>query len=234
MTDIYVGLINIGSDNGLSPGRCQAIIWTNPGILVIRPSGTNFSEFLIVIHIFSFNKMHLKMWSGKWRPFCICFNVLSPGVGCLLWVQCLVCVLPYIQMLYCNTDGIIFAFPITAPGCMIKPRTDQLIRDMGELCVLLPCNANRQLAVLQLCMSELGGWIPRSAIISLLGIAPPNVKYAWIVGGMHFDNALVIFSYYGQCWFGRFYTNRVIRRNFRSGVFPYYFAFVWKIHLFQK
>ena len=27
---------NIGSDNGLSPGRRQAIIWTNAGILLIR------------------------------------------------------------------------------------------------------------------------------------------------------------------------------------------------------
>ena len=34
----------IGSDNGLSPGRRQAIIWTNAGIMVIGPLGTNFSE----------------------------------------------------------------------------------------------------------------------------------------------------------------------------------------------
>ena len=34
----------IGSDNGLSPGRRQAIIWTNAGILLIGPLGTNFSE----------------------------------------------------------------------------------------------------------------------------------------------------------------------------------------------
>ena len=30
----------IGSDNGLSPGRLQAIIWTNDGILLIWPLGT--------------------------------------------------------------------------------------------------------------------------------------------------------------------------------------------------
>ena len=34
----------IGSDNGLSPGRRQAIIWTNAGILLIQPLGTNFNE----------------------------------------------------------------------------------------------------------------------------------------------------------------------------------------------
>ena len=44
----------IGSDNGLSPSRRQAIIWTNVGILLMRPIGTNFSEILIEIHIFSF------------------------------------------------------------------------------------------------------------------------------------------------------------------------------------
>ena len=35
-------------------GRRQAIIWTNAGILLIGPLGTNFSEILIEIHIFSF------------------------------------------------------------------------------------------------------------------------------------------------------------------------------------
>ena len=44
----------IGSDNGLSPDRRQAIIWINSGILLIGPSGTNFGE--ISIEIFSFKK----------------------------------------------------------------------------------------------------------------------------------------------------------------------------------
>ena len=62
----------IGSDNGLSPGRRQAIIWTSVGILLIKSLGTNFREILIGIHKFSFRqKMHLKMSSGKWRPFCL-------------------------------------------------------------------------------------------------------------------------------------------------------------------
>ena len=65
---------NIGSDNGLSPGRRQAIIWTNAGILLIGPLGTNFSEISIEIHILSFKKMHLKMSSGKWRPFFLGLN----------------------------------------------------------------------------------------------------------------------------------------------------------------
>ena len=78
VTHICVGKLTIiGSDNDLSPGRHQAIIWTNAGILLIEPLGTIFSEILIVIQIFSFKKMHLKMSSAKWRPFCLGLNVLS-------------------------------------------------------------------------------------------------------------------------------------------------------------
>ena len=66
MTHICVcKLTIIGSDNGLSPGQRQALIWTNAGILLIRTLGTNFSEILIKIHTFLFEKMHLKMLSGK-------------------------------------------------------------------------------------------------------------------------------------------------------------------------
>ena len=72
VTHICVSKISIiGSDNGLSPGRRQAIIWTNAGILLIGPLGTNFSEILIGIQTFSFRKMHLKVSSAKWRPFCL-------------------------------------------------------------------------------------------------------------------------------------------------------------------
>ena len=55
----------IGSDNSLSPIRCQAIIWTNAGIVSIGSLGTNFSEIWMAINIFSFTKMHLKMPSAK-------------------------------------------------------------------------------------------------------------------------------------------------------------------------
>ena len=91
VTHICIGnLTIIGSDNGLSPGRRQAIIWTNAGILLIRPLGTNFSEILIEIHTFSFKKMHLKMTSAKWRLFCLSLNVLILRRGSLLlamWVE---------------------------------------------------------------------------------------------------------------------------------------------------
>ena len=67
---------SIGSDNGLSPGRRQAIIWTNAGILSIGPYGTNFSEILIEILTFSLKKMSLKVSSAKRRPFCLGLNVI--------------------------------------------------------------------------------------------------------------------------------------------------------------
>ena len=65
MTHICVGkLIIIGSDNDLAPDRHQAIIWTNAGLLWIRPLRT----YLIKIQQFSLKKMHVKMSSAKWRP----------------------------------------------------------------------------------------------------------------------------------------------------------------------
>ena len=77
VTHICIGKLTIiASDNGLSPGQCQAIIWTNAGILLIGPLGTKFNEILIEIHTFSFKKMHLKMTSAKWRSFCLGPNVL--------------------------------------------------------------------------------------------------------------------------------------------------------------
>ena len=77
MTHICVGnLINLESDNGLSPGRHQAIIWTNAGLLLIGPLGRNFNEILIAILTFSFKKMRLEVSSVKRRPFCLGLNLL--------------------------------------------------------------------------------------------------------------------------------------------------------------
>ena len=83
MTHIYVcKLTTIGSNNGLSPGQHQAIIWTNAGILLIRPFGTNFSEILIGIYTFSFKKKEFEnvvceIASILSRPQCV-NNTNSP------------------------------------------------------------------------------------------------------------------------------------------------------------
>ena len=42
----------------------------NAGSLSIRPLETTFSEIVIKIQNDSFTKMHLKLSSAKWRPFC--------------------------------------------------------------------------------------------------------------------------------------------------------------------
>ena len=78
VTHICVSKLTIiGSDNGLSPGRRQAIISTSDGILLIVPLETNFSEILIEILTFSFKKMRLKVSSAKRWPFCLGLNVLT-------------------------------------------------------------------------------------------------------------------------------------------------------------
>ena len=51
-------------------------IWTNARILLIGLLGTNLREISIAIHMFSFKKMHLKISSAKWRPFCLGLSVL--------------------------------------------------------------------------------------------------------------------------------------------------------------
>ena len=71
-------LIKIGhSDNGLSPDRHQAIIWTTVDLLSIGLLGTNFNEIWIKIGTFLFKKMRLKMLPLKWQAFCLGLNVLT-------------------------------------------------------------------------------------------------------------------------------------------------------------
>ena len=81
VTHICVGKLTItGSDNGLSAERRQAIIWTNAGILLIGPLGTNFSEIIIEIQTFSSKKIRLKMSSAKCCSFRLGLNVLTFAV----------------------------------------------------------------------------------------------------------------------------------------------------------
>ena len=87
VTHIYVGKLTIiGSDNGLSPGRRQAIIWTNAGILLIGTLGTNSSEIFSEIHRVSFKKMHIenlvcKMAAILCQPQCVNWVLFSPVPG---------------------------------------------------------------------------------------------------------------------------------------------------------
>ena len=65
-----------GSDNGLSPGRCQTIFWTNARILLIGPIETKFSEILIEnqtfsLKIYAFENVVCKMLSISFRSQCV-------------------------------------------------------------------------------------------------------------------------------------------------------------------
>ena len=70
----------IGSDNGLSSGRRQDIIWTNARILLTGPLGTNFSEVLVEIGSFSFKEMHFKNVVRKLAAICRGLNELITTV----------------------------------------------------------------------------------------------------------------------------------------------------------
>ena len=68
--------------------RLWLVAWTAPSHYLnqcwnIGPLGTNFNEISIGIQTFSFKKMHFKMSSAKWRPFCLGLNVLST-----IMIQC--------------------------------------------------------------------------------------------------------------------------------------------------
>ena len=104
-----IKLTIIGSDNGLSPGRHQAIIWTNDGILLTGTLGTNFNEILIEIHTFPlknpFENVVWKMASILSQPQCV---KADPGhsitdMDCLgsalRWQTYSVCDLKYSQRL---------------------------------------------------------------------------------------------------------------------------------------
>ena len=76
----------IGSDNGLLPGQHQAIIWSNVGILLIGPLGTNFSEFNfnndsnILIQENAFESAICKIMVILSWPQCVKWNC-----SCLSW-----------------------------------------------------------------------------------------------------------------------------------------------------
>ena len=70
VTHICVGKLTIA---GSAPSHYLNQCWN----IVNWTLGTNFSEILIEINTFSFKKMHLKISSRRWRPFCLGLNVLN-------------------------------------------------------------------------------------------------------------------------------------------------------------
>ena len=81
----------IGSNNGLSPGWPQSIIWTNDGILPIGPLGTNYNEILIKIQKFQSEKC---IWK------CRLVNGGHFVSASMCWI---LPILPYIREIVCIT-----------------------------------------------------------------------------------------------------------------------------------
>ena len=71
-----VNIITIGSDNSLSTGQHQAIIWNNAWISLIVPLETNFGEILIKIYVYSFIQENAIE------------NVVHEMAAILSWPQC--------------------------------------------------------------------------------------------------------------------------------------------------
>ena len=113
-THICVSKLTItGSDNGLSPGRRQAINWTNDGILLIRTLGTNSSEILSEIHAFSFQEnasenVVCEMASILSRPQCV--KVPDSHVRNALLSQMHVCFRLWTHLAYLHFDSIQHVF----------------------------------------------------------------------------------------------------------------------------
>ena len=78
----------------------EAVIWTNAGILLTGPLGTNFRIYTV-----SFKKMHLKILSGKWGPFCLGLNVLNCHLNFVHWI----CFYDDVQKIYQLNAGLAVA-----------------------------------------------------------------------------------------------------------------------------
>ena len=68
-THIWVSKHIIGSDNGLSPDQCQAITWTNVGILLTGPLGTIFQWNLNWVSYIFIQENAFENAVCKMRPF---------------------------------------------------------------------------------------------------------------------------------------------------------------------
>ena len=110
----------IGSDNDLAPGWCQAIIWTNAGLLLIWSLGTNFGEIFkqnsyIFIQENAFENVVWEISTILSRPQCVNrwhFQMQNP----LEWIEHLFtsiitqntweCMssMPHNPLMWCNTS----------------------------------------------------------------------------------------------------------------------------------
>ena len=79
---------SIGSDNGLSPDRRQAIVWTNAGILLIGPLHGSRLQWNLNRNLYRFIQENAALENivWKWRPFCLGLNVFTTRYNVVNWV----------------------------------------------------------------------------------------------------------------------------------------------------
>ena len=86
MTHDCALLAIVGCDKGLLPSRLHAIIWTNHGLCLLGPLGTNFSEIRIKIPESLYKKISSKMLFAKLRLFYFDCIMLRPHIWeCSVW-----------------------------------------------------------------------------------------------------------------------------------------------------
>ena len=73
----------IGSDNGLSPGQRQVIVWTNAGIFLIGPLLTNFNENFYRNSYIFIQENVFESVVCKITAICLGLNVLTVGLECI-------------------------------------------------------------------------------------------------------------------------------------------------------
>ena len=107
------------------------------------PLGTNFIEFLIKIFTFSFKKMHLKILSGKWPPFCPGLNVLylhNDVLTSTIGVTCIASRNPSIQSLdLCcctNLDNSVFqSIAFSLRDNLVRKKDEVVWGAWGKWCI---------------------------------------------------------------------------------------------------
>ena len=172
----------IGSDNGLSPDRQKAIIWSSAGKLLIGPLGTNFSKILIEIQTFSFKKRHLKLLSGKWQAFCLGFNMLRSCIWnddhVMMGASCF----RHTVLRYHHPQGMALAFTHLSQnknGCYFADDIFKCISMNEKFCILIKIslkfvpkglidNKTALVQVLSWCRSS-GKPLPEPMLIQFLG-----------------------------------------------------------------
>ena len=114
---IYFTKLTItGSDNGLSPGQCRAIIWTNVGILLIEPLDKLQRNLNRNWHIFiqenPLENVVWKMAAILSRPQCV--KSLSPGdaIWCRRTLLSLVQITGYHSVTIWTNDDHLYIAPL--------------------------------------------------------------------------------------------------------------------------